>query len=231
MVLITLKSCLPKEDFETRVVNEIINFEGPDIEKIYTDGNEYSKIKKDGMRLHSLETNFYGRKIIMEMFYNDSLLIKNKIKEDLKPELIQTFMVNDDEPPSKIRFGHEFDFANKEYSWLIGNENYSNYKCSFDKEGSRLTELGTPKVLVYWNWNANYVEVMFSTVFIDIDSIIVQSKTQGKFKCKVLSKAWLPMTSMVRLDYNKDSTYYIQTYGASKVESSYIIYNDTISYR
>lgn len=228
LVLITFKSCMPKEDFEVRVLNEIINFEGPEIEKIYTDGNEYSKIKKDGMRLHSLETNFYGRRIIMEMYYNDSLVRVSKNNGKLLPEVIQTVMVNE-EDSTKIRLGHSFDFAYDEYSWLIGDENYSNYKCSFDSEGARVTELGTPKVLEYWN--TNYVEILFSTVFINIDSIIVQSKTQGKFKCKVLSNTWLPMTSMVRLNYNKDSTYYIQTYGASKVESSYIIYNDTISYR
>lgn len=110
-------------------------------------------------------------------------------------------------------YGHYFDFENGRYAWRCNNSGASSYICNFDNEGKVISEEGSLLVDYFRDMRNNSVNILYSTVFYDIDSVFVSSPKMLKKQLSIQPKfGWQPLLSSVLLDFSTDSVFYIESY-------------------
>lgn len=132
--------------------------------------------------------------------------------------LESSYLIGDD----RIYFGHYFNFPAGIYKWYIGNDQVYSLMYEFDEKGNLKSELGSPLVGGMNNRQTMLRDVYFSTVFYDIDSVLV-STTDGPLATSFMIKEspLLPMMSYIQLDIQSDSVFYLKSYSTNRKNSNH----------
>lgn len=188
-----------------------------------TNGYLYYYTKEDETLITTTHTSAMGSLIITEFsYFRDSI-------ENIHLDKIQTYFIVDGITRTH---GHNFNFINNEYAWVINDNLDAKYVCEYDSKGIILKEEGSVIIDGFASKNKNKYEILFTTVFHDIDSVKVfcQNDTSVCLYLELKENLLQPFLKSANFDYTslRDSVFYVETYTRLKKENKSKIYYDTL---
>lgn len=188
-----------------------------------TSGYMYYYTKEDETLITTTHTSAEGILIITEFsYFRDSI-------ENIHLNKIETYFVVDEVTRT---YGHHFDFLSNNYGWVVRDNLHAKYVCEFDSNGIILNEEGSVRIDGFATKNKNKYELLFTTVFHDIDSVKVfcQNDTSVYLYLELKESMLQPFLIYANFDYDilRDSVFYVETYTRLKKENKSKIYYDTL---
>lgn len=191
---------------------------------LYALDGKTSSVKTANSNLIGIK-NFIDNNVLMTMISYQTDANGNST---IPGSVISNYQIGDD----NINFGHYFNFPTGIYKWQTGNDNVYSLMYEFDEKGNVKSELGNPLVGGVNNRQTKLREVYFSTVFYNIDSVLISTPDKENYRNVAVNESpLLPMMSSLQLDISNDSVFYLKSYCRKGKERTPKVYLDTITIR
>lgn len=220
-IAVLLCSCNSRMSYQEEIAKSFENGTDSTYERIYVKnkGGSYFYTSKARNRIpYGTKTSFGKIKIETKFIYDYDEESRRHLRE-----IYSVFTVGN----VSNTYGHYFDFEKGEYAWLCNENGTSSYICNMDSFGNITKETGTIQVDGFKDIRYKKRDVLFTTVFHDIDSVVISSSKTKPEKYEIKPYSWQPMMNYVLLDYSIDSIFYIETYATRRKDKVRQVYTDT----